>query len=37
MIHAWPLWSKHLTAGREAIASAGSFIRKHTGGESAAG
>lgn len=29
MIHAWPLWSARLTAGREAIASAGAFIRRH--------
>lgn len=29
MIHAWHLWSARLTAGREAIASAGVFIRRH--------
>jgi monoterpene epsilon-lactone hydrolase len=28
MIHAWPLWSARLTAGREAIASAGAYIDK---------
>ncbi len=26
MIHAWPLWSARLTAGRQAIASAGAYI-----------
>lgn len=31
MIHAWPLWSKRLAAGREALASAGAFIARHTG------
>lgn len=28
MIHAWPLWNAHLAAGREALASAGSFMRQ---------
>jgi monoterpene epsilon-lactone hydrolase len=28
MIHAWPLWSARLTAGREAITSAGAYIDK---------
>jgi monoterpene epsilon-lactone hydrolase len=28
MIHAWHLWSTRLTAGREAIASAGAYIDK---------
>jgi monoterpene epsilon-lactone hydrolase len=27
MIHAWPLWNARLRAGREALASAGAFIR----------
>ncbi len=31
MIHAWPLWNAHLEAGRRALASAGDFIRHHTG------
>jgi len=31
MIHAWPLWSPRLTAGRDALASAGAFIAKYTG------
>ncbi|MDI6025467.1 alpha/beta hydrolase [Corticibacterium sp. UT-5YL-CI-8] len=29
MIHAWPLWSKRLTSGRQAIDSAGTFIAGH--------
>ncbi len=29
MIHAWPLWNARLEAGRQAIASAGAFIRRH--------
>jgi epsilon-lactone hydrolase len=29
MIHAWHLWSKQLAAGREALASAGAFLRRH--------
>jgi acetyl esterase/lipase len=29
MIHAWPLWNAHLSAGRRALASAGAFIRRH--------
>jgi acetyl esterase/lipase len=29
MIHAWPLWNAHLSAGRHALASAGAFIRRH--------
>jgi acetyl esterase/lipase len=29
MIHAWHLWSARLTAGREALASAGAFIDRH--------
>lgn len=29
MIHAWHLWSARLTAGRDAIASAGTFIKRH--------
>jgi len=29
MIHAWPLWNAHLDAGRQALTSAGSFIREH--------
>lgn len=32
MIHAWPLWSARLTAGREAIASVGAFLRGHLSG-----
>lgn len=32
MIHAWPLWSARLKAGREAIASVGGFIRTHLSG-----
>ena len=29
MIHAWPLWNARLEPGRRALASAGSFIRRH--------
>jgi acetyl esterase/lipase len=29
MIHAWPVWNARLQAGREALASAGAFIRRH--------
>jgi epsilon-lactone hydrolase len=29
MIHAWPIWNAHLQEGREALESAGAFIRKH--------
>jgi hypothetical protein len=29
MIHAWHVWNARLTAGREALASAGAFIRGH--------
>jgi monoterpene epsilon-lactone hydrolase len=29
MIHAWHLWSARLTAGRQAIASAGAYIDRH--------
>ena len=29
MIHAWPLWNAHLEPGRRALASAGTFIRRH--------
>lgn len=29
MIHAWPVWNARLQAGREALASAGAFIRQH--------
>jgi monoterpene epsilon-lactone hydrolase len=29
MIHAWPLWNARLAAGREALAHAGAFIRRH--------
>ncbi len=32
MIHAWPLWNAHLEAGRQALASAGAFIRGHLKG-----
>jgi monoterpene epsilon-lactone hydrolase len=28
MIHAWPLWNARLEAGREALASAGAFMRR---------
>ena len=29
MIHAWPMWNAQLTAGRQALASAGAFMRRH--------
>jgi epsilon-lactone hydrolase len=29
MIHAWPMWNAHLSAGRRALASAGAFMRRH--------
>jgi acetyl esterase/lipase len=29
MIHAWPLWNAQLEAGRQALASAGAFMRGH--------
>jgi acetyl esterase/lipase len=29
MIHAWPMWNARLEAGREALAHAGAFIRRH--------
>ena len=29
MIHAWPMWNAHLEPGRQALASAGAFIRRH--------
>jgi acetyl esterase/lipase len=29
MIHAWPLWNARLAPGREALANAGAFIRRH--------
>jgi len=29
MIHAWALWNAHLEAGRQALANAGSSIRRH--------
>lgn len=29
MIHAWPLWNARLTPGRQALASAGAFVRRH--------
>ena len=29
MIHAWPLWNARLSAGRQALSHAGSFIRSH--------
>jgi acetyl esterase/lipase len=29
MIHAWALWNARLEAGREALASAGGFMRRH--------
>lgn len=29
MIHAWPLWNAHLAPGREALVSAGAFMRTH--------
>ena len=29
MIHAWPLWNAHLEPGRQALAGAGAFMRRH--------
>jgi acetyl esterase/lipase len=29
MIHAWPLWNARLEQGRQALASAGAFMRRH--------
>jgi acetyl esterase/lipase len=29
MIHAFPMWNAHLEAGRQALANAGEFIRRH--------
>jgi epsilon-lactone hydrolase len=29
MIHAWPLWNAHIEPGRQALASAGAFIREY--------
>jgi acetyl esterase/lipase len=29
MIHAWPMWNAQLEAGREALLSAGAFMRRH--------
>jgi len=29
MIHAWALWNARLEAGRDAVASAGAFMRRH--------
>jgi monoterpene epsilon-lactone hydrolase len=29
MIHAWPLWNAHLEPGRQALATAGWFMRRH--------
>jgi epsilon-lactone hydrolase len=29
MIHAWHLWNAHLEPGRQALARAGAFIRRH--------
>jgi hypothetical protein len=31
MIHAWPLWNARLQPGRQALANAGAFIRRHVG------
>jgi epsilon-lactone hydrolase len=33
MIHAWALWNAKLEAGRQALANAGAFMRRHLGGE----
>ena len=30
MIHAFPMWNARLAPGREALASAGAFMRAHT-------
>jgi acetyl esterase/lipase len=32
MIHAWALWNAKLEAGRQALANAGAFMRRHLGG-----
>jgi epsilon-lactone hydrolase len=29
MVHAWPLWNAKLEAGRQSLANAGAFMRKH--------
>ena len=29
MIHAWPLWNARLEQGRQALANAGTFVRRH--------
>ncbi len=29
MIHAWPMWNAHLEPGRQALARAGEFVRRH--------
>jgi acetyl esterase/lipase len=29
MVHAWPLWNARLESGRQALSSAGSFMRRH--------
>ncbi len=29
MIHAWPLWNAHLEPGRQALTSAGTFMKQH--------
>ncbi|MGO4705324.1 alpha/beta hydrolase [Microvirga sp. 2MCAF38] len=29
MIHAWPMWNAHLAPGRQALADAGAFMRRH--------
>ncbi|MBF9232573.1 alpha/beta hydrolase [Microvirga alba] len=29
MIHAWPMWNAHLEPGRQALAGAGAFMRRH--------
>jgi len=29
MIHAWPVWNARLEAGRQALVSAGNFLRRH--------
>jgi monoterpene epsilon-lactone hydrolase len=32
MIHAWALWNAKLEVGRQALANAGAFVRRHLGG-----
>ena len=32
MIHAWALWNAKLEAGRQALANAGTFMRRYLGG-----